>query len=230
MLGKVKMFDSQKGFGFIRAEDGKEYFFHVSKLKSSELPYINCSVEFELAISEKGPAATNIYLKGNAETAKFIRFGDNRIKGSNIKDYGLSTKRAYYQKVYNVVDTTTSTVKSIDFFVKLAGGDLNLSSSDYTYGGDNLEITESEAKEIQNGRRRILIFPSRRKNEKADYHIDGKKVIFSNAKAATKDDLVVKDIRYLFVTTFQGDNYQYYEDLAGFDIHQKSLELDNSLS
>ena len=32
MLGKVKWFSAEKGYGFIRGEDGKSYFIHSSKL------------------------------------------------------------------------------------------------------------------------------------------------------------------------------------------------------
>lgn len=36
MKGTVKMFNKEKGFGFIRAEDGKDYFFHYSSIISEE--------------------------------------------------------------------------------------------------------------------------------------------------------------------------------------------------
>ena len=32
MKGKVKMFNKEKGYGFIRAEDGKDVFFHHSSI------------------------------------------------------------------------------------------------------------------------------------------------------------------------------------------------------
>jgi CspA family cold shock protein len=33
-LGRVKFYSAPKGFGFIEAEDGQEYFVHVSVLES----------------------------------------------------------------------------------------------------------------------------------------------------------------------------------------------------
>ena len=30
MKGTVKMFNKEKGYGFIHAEDGRDYFFHYS--------------------------------------------------------------------------------------------------------------------------------------------------------------------------------------------------------
>jgi len=63
MLGKVKTFNKQKGFGFITCEqeDG-DIFFHYSSLQMEGFKTIDVdvSVEFELIISEKGKRATNI--------------------------------------------------------------------------------------------------------------------------------------------------------------------------
>ena len=36
MKGSVKMFNKEKGFGFIRAEDNQDYFFHYSSIISEE--------------------------------------------------------------------------------------------------------------------------------------------------------------------------------------------------
>ncbi len=62
MKGSVKMFNKEKGYGFIRTEDGKDVFFHYSSLimdayKTAE---VGEKVEFEVEESERGPRATNI--------------------------------------------------------------------------------------------------------------------------------------------------------------------------
>ena len=62
MKGTVKMFDKEKGFGFIRAEDGRDYFFHHTALvmegfKTAEKGE---AVEFEVAESDRGPRANNV--------------------------------------------------------------------------------------------------------------------------------------------------------------------------
>lgn len=36
MLGKVKWFDSKKGYGFITSEDGQDYFFHFTAIISED--------------------------------------------------------------------------------------------------------------------------------------------------------------------------------------------------
>ena len=61
--GTVKKVQSDRGFGFIAAEDGKEYFFHRSSLDSSlEFDRLNGgeNVVFEIERSEKGPRAGRV--------------------------------------------------------------------------------------------------------------------------------------------------------------------------
>lgn len=62
MLGKVKNFNSEKGYGFIKTETGKDLFFHYSELQMEGFKTINPgqSVEFEVIETEKGLRAVNI--------------------------------------------------------------------------------------------------------------------------------------------------------------------------
>jgi len=59
--GKVKFFNDQKGYGFITAEDGTDYFVHASntldKLKKDD------QVSFELETGQKGLKAINVKRK-----------------------------------------------------------------------------------------------------------------------------------------------------------------------
>ena len=61
--GTVKKVVSDRGFGFIAADDGKEYFFHRSGLDAS-LDFDRRGggekVEFEVEQSPKGPRATRV--------------------------------------------------------------------------------------------------------------------------------------------------------------------------
>ncbi|MBO0709570.1 MAG: cold shock domain-containing protein [Candidatus Dormibacteraeota bacterium] len=61
--GTIKKLVSDRGFGFIAAEDGKEYFFHRSgteadfdSLRGGE------AVTFEVEASPKGPRAGRVRL------------------------------------------------------------------------------------------------------------------------------------------------------------------------
>lgn len=61
--GTIKRIVSDRGFGFIAAEDEKEFFFHRSGLESgTEFEGLNGgeSVEFDVEESPKGPRAIHV--------------------------------------------------------------------------------------------------------------------------------------------------------------------------
>lgn len=62
MTGKVKMFNKEKGFGFIKLEDGRDVFFHYSQLIMEGFKTIedNAEVEFELVETDRGLQAHNV--------------------------------------------------------------------------------------------------------------------------------------------------------------------------
>jgi len=70
MKGKVKWFDSAKGYGFIQTDDGNEVFVHYSgiiiedkkndgyrKLKQGQ------TVSFEITEGQKGPQAVDVKIE-----------------------------------------------------------------------------------------------------------------------------------------------------------------------
>ena len=61
--GKVKWFNSAKGYGFIKREgDEKDIFFHSSAVKNAGLRYLNEGEQltFEIEYTDKGPSAVNL--------------------------------------------------------------------------------------------------------------------------------------------------------------------------
>ena len=63
VTGTVKKIVAERGFGFITAEDGQEYFFHRSGLDSSlsfETLAADERVSFEVERSDKGPRARQV--------------------------------------------------------------------------------------------------------------------------------------------------------------------------
>jgi len=62
MKGTVKFFNTKKGFGFIAAEDGKEYFVHQTGLNDGVSITENDSVTFDTEEGDRGPKAVNVSL------------------------------------------------------------------------------------------------------------------------------------------------------------------------
>ncbi len=61
--GTIKKVVADRGFGFITAEDGKDYFFHRGELDPSidfDRLVGGERVEFEVEASPKGPRATRV--------------------------------------------------------------------------------------------------------------------------------------------------------------------------
>jgi CspA family cold shock protein len=62
MIGKVKWFDSKKGYGFILEEDGREIFVHFSGIVKEGFKSLTEGqpVEYEIGDSDKGRQAIEV--------------------------------------------------------------------------------------------------------------------------------------------------------------------------
>ncbi len=60
--GTVKWFNDQKGFGFISANDGKDYFVHHSSILGEGFKTLKegASVQFEIEKTDRGPRAVQV--------------------------------------------------------------------------------------------------------------------------------------------------------------------------
>ena len=77
--GKVKWYDTDKGFGFLQAEDGQEVFLHATALPAGVTSLKNGTrVEFGVADGKRGPQALSVRVleappsisKGNRKDAE----------------------------------------------------------------------------------------------------------------------------------------------------------------
>ena len=60
--GTIKKLGPDRGFGFIAAEDGKEYFFHRTEVQDFDSLMGGEKVSFEIEPSPKGPRANRVQL------------------------------------------------------------------------------------------------------------------------------------------------------------------------
>ncbi|MEH7811267.1 cold-shock protein CspD [Bacillus toyonensis] len=63
--GKVKWFNSEKGFGFIEVEGGEDVFVHFSAIQGEGFKTLEegQEVSFEIVEGNRGPQATNVNKK-----------------------------------------------------------------------------------------------------------------------------------------------------------------------
>lgn len=88
MIGKIQRYFSEKGYGFIKDENGDNRFFHISNIRSTNDITVGSTVEFTPNKNNKGLIAESIIIK-KVNTPKFIVLDDVRIKLNNIKNYGI---------------------------------------------------------------------------------------------------------------------------------------------
>jgi len=60
MKGKIKWYNSRKGYGFIEGEDKKDIFVHRNSIPDGTYLNEGDQVEYEIEDSDKGPQATNL--------------------------------------------------------------------------------------------------------------------------------------------------------------------------
>ncbi|MDW8847311.1 cold shock domain-containing protein [Erwinia sp. MMLR14_017] len=84
MNGTITTWFEDKGFGFIKDENGDNRYFHVIKVANPELIKKNAAVTFEPTTNNKGLSA---YAVKVAPESKYIYIAGERIKLTSIKSY-----------------------------------------------------------------------------------------------------------------------------------------------
>lgn len=74
MKGVVVKFDNQRGYGFIRPDDGgPDVFVHVSRVQGRQELEVGQRVEFQVRDTERGPSAYNV-IPGRKSRSPVVQF------------------------------------------------------------------------------------------------------------------------------------------------------------
>lgn len=145
----------------------------------------------------------------------FVAFGDARIKLSNIKNYGVIKGDAYYQKTYRLVEDPS------EFII-----------GRWVYTNNNFKIDIVKYQNIINEHyvKRLIYLKKGEKNTFSENElIATKDGVYEVDRKTPKEDAFSKEENYLYITTYQNDNFKYSQDDVTWDIKEKFKELDDYL-
>lgn len=236
MRGRIKRFIEDKGFGFITGEDGEDYFFHISQVRDAVELKSWMIVNFDIIDGKKGKNAANIRV--STTNTKFITCGNINIRLSNIKEYGMSSYPVLYEKVYQEY-----MIKSEKFLDKLFWRDGE--KPYYKFEGEWVCHGEIDPYDIEYFTENAQRSPRMVNNTYIRYDNDvvnvRKKVLVRDKKNVITGDAVyapeeenkniykVKYLKYLYIETYQKENFQFKEDQVSFNIYDKYNEINNAM-
>ena len=60
--GIIEMWKESEGWGFIKGDDGEDYFINVVNVRRGQNIRIKCRVKFDVTQGQRGPEAENVTL------------------------------------------------------------------------------------------------------------------------------------------------------------------------
>lgn len=228
MIGRIKKYNNEKGYGFICAEDGHDYFFHISDVKTFNEIELGLIVEFDVKETSKGKAACDI--KFREEESKFISFQNVHVKISNIKTYCLFDVERYFLKLYKVNPEYKGGFKSWLFIPQFIH-----SGETYIIEPENLFHEKDLVK--------VRYFDE----EKKEYLWTKSRLFSKNGKLCSINsigsgwendyhcyinwdkDIGMKKSRGLSILTYTGEKYEFYEYINEKSFEKMVLEIEKVL-
>lgn len=209
MEGIIKNYNEERGFGFIRTDNGQDVFFHISNWENTNSPQKDMIVSYSLAESNGRTYATNV--KYLTKRQGVVILGNERIKISNIKTYGISYYNEIHQRVHKYKYDDFRTVdEDVDW---IPGKELCV-----LYYDEKGNICKYKP-DVGYG---ILDFISLVLG--SGTYTDEDKL-----EQLLKNEYEYKPLPYLYITTYQGDNYQYFQGVCDFDVKEKAEEIDANI-
>jgi CspA family cold shock protein len=101
MKGTVKWFEYLKGFGFIKGEDGEDYFVHRTSIETAANLDEDTNVTFRPSQTRKGLSARNVNSMGKSESTSYNTFkaekADEEDRQRLIEQYDLKENISYVE-------------------------------------------------------------------------------------------------------------------------------------
>lgn len=217
MRGRIKRFIEDKGYGFITGEDGQDYFFHISQVRDMVEIKNYMIVNFDIADGKKGKNAVNIRVSEQNNTSKFVTCGGTNIRLNNIKQYGLGKYPVLYEKVfkeYIVCNVNASFLERL-----LIGSEEKKYKFEGEWSACWLEISEEDVDRFINDDMTSVY--ARKSNGELTHD--------TSLRKKRRDVYKVEYKKYLYITTYQNDNFKFKETEVNFDVVEKYNEINNAM-
>ena len=230
MEGIIKNYNEQRGFGFIKMNNGKDIFFHITNWQSNELPQTNMLVSYSVAESEGKTYAFDVRCIGKRQS--IVVLGNKRIKISNIKSYGISYVLVFHQKIHKSYDEISEDNEDVDW-VAIRDKEHYIVPTIQHLLEPGTEYTDFE---IQKDKRCVKYYDD--KGNICEYtNLDSTllDIFFSSEKNKNlinydvKKDFRFLEVPYLYVETYQGDYYRFNQAYCNFDVLEKAKEIDSNM-
>ena len=62
LTGEMKVWDKDKGWGFISGDDGDDYFVNISNIRKGNIVKVGSRVKFDTSETSRGSVAENVTL------------------------------------------------------------------------------------------------------------------------------------------------------------------------
>lgn len=236
MRGRIKRFIEDKGFGFITGEDGADYFFHISQVKDIIELKNWMIVEFDVADGKKGKNAVNIRVSEQNSTSRFITFGDLNIRLSNIKEYKINRYFENYDRVFvkQIVKKEQKGFLRIKYTKKITlfkpTSEWHSEFYDYSYYDDTDKYRGKNISDICNGYYNLCYRDKDGGIQNAYLKPKDWKYVQIDRSLPVIGNLLKNKQKYcLEITTFQKDEYHFWESGVNFDVVEKYNKINNAM-
>lgn len=156
--------------------------------------------------------------------SKIIILGDVRIRAKSIKNYGLSYGERYFEKIYRKEKREYKFLwkKKIGEFLEWKGEWLLIDDDRYEDVLKYNEDLDPAALAYEYIEHKYKKTYRRYRNTKGE--------LIETDYLTSDDDVCIKKEKYLYITTYQKDNFVFYQCDVDFNIEEKCKEIDSLFS